>query len=189
MLPVHVAAWVAVVAGAMLVLQALTWCLRRRVTTAQADHVIIKLARAGSLDRIHKLIATAPDTYLAAYADVIRAGQTATATDAVTIKSLTHPAFEKRAQRLVASWRNVTSRGIAGAILGGAGLYLGYHDAYTPISLRALGGLSALAGVWFLVHIADIVRAIDRGRDEVLPELDRAFTKGTDAGAEVDSDV
>ncbi|HET9989491.1 MAG TPA: hypothetical protein VFQ65_13260 [Kofleriaceae bacterium] len=183
------AAWAAVVAGAALVVQALTWCLRRRISGPQGDHAIIKLARAGNLDRIHKLVAAAPETHLAAYAAAVRAGETATAHDMVTVAALTHPAFEQRAQLLVAAWHRVTARGAAGAVLGGAGFYVAYTAAYNPISLRALGGLSALAGVWFLVHMADLTRAISRGREEVLPELDRAFTKGTGAAAEVESDA
>ena len=177
----------ATVVGVAGVIASMIWCWGRRITAIQADPILIKLARAGSLERIKKLAAAAPNSYLDVYAAAIRAGQAATKTDAVTIAAATHPAFEARASELQRAWNQASLRGIAGALLAGAGLYFAYHIGFTPMPIRMAGGLGALGGVWFLVHLTDIYRAINRGRDEVLPELDRALS-GTAPAAEVDSE-
>ena len=178
--------------GAAGVITSMIWCWGRRITAIQADPILIKLARAGSLDRIKKLAAAAPNSYLDVYAVAIRAGEAATKRDAVTIAAATHPAFEARAAELQRAWNQAALRGIAGALLAGAGLYFAYHIGFTPMALRTIGGLGALGGVWFLVHVTDIQRAVNRGRDEVLPELDKAFsgpTTGSGPAAEVESDL
>jgi hypothetical protein len=169
-------------AGTVMVLVALTMCLRRRINAHAADQVVLKLARAGSVDRIKKLAEAAPNSYLAVYTHAIRAAETSEAKDPVTIAALTHPAYDRAGAALAATWRTAVLTGIAGAALGGGGLYLGYTHDFTPQHLRALGGLSALAGVWFLFHRSDIDRAVATGRNDVLPEIDRAFT-----GAAVES--
>jgi len=173
------------------VVASMIWCWGRRITAIQADPILIKLARAGSLERIKKLAAAAPNSYLAVYAAAIRAGEMATQNDPVTIAAATHPAFEARAAELQRAWNQASLRGIAGALLAGAGLYFAYHIGFTPMPLRMAGGLGALGGVWFLVHLTDIHRAVQRGRDEVLPELDRAFSGPTSnsPAAEVDSEA
>jgi hypothetical protein len=175
--------------GVVVVLASIIWCWSRRITGAHADHVLIKLARAGSFERIVKLAAAAPHSYLDVYAAAIRAGVASPRRDQVSIAAATHPAFEARATELQRAWNKASLRGIAGALLAGAGLYMGYHIGFTPIALRTAGGLGALGGVWFLVHLTDVFRAVNRGREEVLPELDRAFAKGTSPAAEVDSDT
>jgi len=173
--------------GAAGVVVSMIWCWGRRITAIQADPILIKLARAGSLERIKKLAAAAPNSYLDVYAAAIRAGASATKTDPVTIAAATHPAFEARAAELLRAWNQASLRGIGGALLAGAGLYFAYHIGFTPMPLRMIGGLGALGGVWFLVHLTDIYRAINRGREEVLPELDRAFSGATPVD-EVDSE-
>lgn len=173
------------------VVVSMIWCWGRRITAVQADPILIKLARAGSLERIKKLAAAAPHSYLDVYAAAIRAGEAAASTDPVTIAAATHPAFEARAAELQRGWNQASLRGIAGALLAGAGLYFAYHIGFTPMPLRMAGGLGALGGVWFLVHLTDIHRAVTRGREEVLPELDRAFTgpATTSPAGEVDSET
>jgi len=173
--------------GAAVVLVTIAQLWRRRVNAKMADAVVVKIVRAGNLDRLKKLAESAPQTYLECYAEAIRAGETASAKDLVTIASLTHPAFEKRAAQLLSVWRGASLRGLAGAALGGAGLFLGYQHGYTPSHLRVLGGLSALAGVWFLAHLRDLPRAVAGGREDVLPEIDRAFT-GQPSPAALESD-
>ena len=169
-------------AGTVMVLVALTMCLRRRINAHAADQIVLKLARAGAVDRIKKLAEAAPNTYLHVYTHVIRAAETTESKDPVTIAALTHPAYDKASAALATTWRAAVTTGLAGALFGAAGLYLGYTNHFTPQHLRALGGLSALAGVWFLFHRADITRAVATGRSDVLPEIDRAFT-----GAAVES--
>ena len=169
-------------AGTVMVLVALVLCLRRRINAPEADQVVLKLARSGNVDRIKKLADAAPHSYLEVYRQAIAAAETSDARDPVTIAALTHPAFDRAGAALAATWRTAVMTGIAGAVLGGAGLYLGYSNHFTPQHLRALGGLSALAGVWFVFHLGDVARAVRTGRDEVLPEIDRAFT-----GAAVES--
>lgn len=173
--------------GTVVVLATIAQLWRRRVNAKMADAVVVKIVRAGNLDRLKKLAAAAPHTYLECYAEAIRAGETASSKDLVTVASLTHPAFENRAAQLLAIWRGASLRGLAGAALGGAGLFLGYQHHYTPSHLRVLGGLSALAGVWFLAHLGDLSRAVNGGRADVLPEIDRAFT-GQPRDAAVESD-
>ena len=96
------------------------------------------------------------------------------------------------------SAREGALRGILGGALFGLAIVL--VDAVTAadaeaelphptvllaVLTAAIGcGLGALGGVWFLVHLTDIHRAVNRGRDEVLPELDRAFS-GTGPAAEL----
>jgi hypothetical protein len=178
--------------GLVGVLASMIWCWGRRITAVQADPILIKLARAGSIGRIKKLAATAPNSYLGVYAAAIRAGEAASKRDPITVAAATHPAFEARAAELQRAWNQTSLRGIAGALLAGAGLYFAYHIGFTPMALRMAGGLGALGGVWFLVHLTDIYRAVNRGRDEVLPELDRALagtTTGSEPAAEVESDA
>ncbi|MEO8843012.1 MAG: hypothetical protein ABI591_05125 [Kofleriaceae bacterium] len=163
-------------AGTVMVLVALILCLRRRINVHAADQIVLKLARAGSVDRIKKLAEAAPNSYLAVYTHVIRAAETAESKDPVTVAALTHPAYDHAGAALAATWRAAVTTGLAGALFGAAGLYLGYSNHFTPQHLRALGGLSALAGVWFLFHRSDITQALATGRSEVLPEIDRAFT-------------
>ncbi|MEO8551577.1 MAG: hypothetical protein ABI678_16480 [Kofleriaceae bacterium] len=55
-------------------------------------------------------------------------------------------------------------------------MFIGYQHHSTPPHLRVFGGLGALAGVWFLAHLGDLSRAVTHGREDVLPEIDRAFT-------------
>jgi len=164
------------IAGAALVLWALTNCLRRRINAPAADQIVLKLARAGNVDRIAKLADAAPRSYLEVYAHAIRAASKSEVKDPVTIAALTHPAFDRHAAVLEKAWRTMALTGLSGAALGAAGLYLGYTQHSTPQHLRAIGGLAALAGVWFLFHLNDITHAVKIGRSEVLPEIDRAFT-------------
>jgi hypothetical protein len=173
------------------VLVSMIWCWGRRITAIQADPILIKLARAGALKRIKTLAAAAPNSYLGVYAAAIRAGEGVAERDPVTVAAATHPAFEARAVELQRAWNKASLRGIAGASLAGAGLYFAYHVGFTPMALRMAGGLGALGGVWFLAHLTDIHRAVNRGRDEVLPELDRALagTTGSEPAAEVESDA
>jgi hypothetical protein len=173
--------------GAAIVLVTIAQIWRRRVNAKMADVIVVKIIHAGNLERLKKLAAGAPNTYLECYAEAIRAGETASSKDPVTIASLTHPAFEKRAAQLLSVWRSASLRGLAGAALGGAGLFLGYQHHYTPSHLRILGGLSALAGVWFLAHLGDLSRAVTGGREDVLPAIDRAFT-GQPPAAALESD-
>jgi len=164
------------IAGAALVLWALTQCLRRRLNAPAADQIVLKLARAGNVERITKLADAAPNSYLEVYAHAIRAASRSEVKDPVTIAALTHPAFDHHGAVLEKAWRALAMTGLAGAALGGAGLYLGYTQHSTPQHLRAIGGLAAIAGLWFLLHLSDVTRAVKTGRTEVLPEIDRAFT-------------
>jgi len=164
------------IAGAALVLWALTNCLRRRINAPAADQIVLKLARAGNVDRIAKLAEAAPRSYLEVYAHAIRAASASENKDPVTIAALTHPAFDRHAAVLEKAWRTMAMTGLAGAALGAVGLYLGYTQHSTPQHLRAIGGLAVLSGVWFLFHLNDITHAVKNGRSEVLPEIDRAFT-------------
>jgi hypothetical protein len=183
-----VAAVVIAAIGAAVVLEAIARCWRRRINAGAADPIVVKLARAGNLERVKKLAAVAPDSYLEVYAHAITAAETATQKDPVTIAALTHPAFDRHGAALNRAWRTVSLRGLFGAALGGAGLFLGYQDHYTPSHLRVLGGLSALASVWFLAHLGDLTRALAIGRADVLPEIDRAITGIPESSpAEVDS--
>jgi hypothetical protein len=178
--------------GAAGVITSMIWCWGRRITAVQADPILIKLARAGSLVRILKLAATAPNSYLDVYVEAIRAGEAVVRDqgqrDPIAIAAATHPAFEARAAELQRAWNQASLRGIAGALLAGAGLYVAYHIGFTPMALRMAGGLGALGGVWFIVHLTDVYRAVNRGRDEVLPELDKALS-GNQPAAEVESDA
>jgi hypothetical protein len=172
----EVASIVIAAIGAAIVLVSMVQIFKRRIKAGPADLIVVKLAQARHPERIKKLAAAAPNTYLDVYLHAVQAAQTATATDAVTIAALTHPAFDRRGAELDRSWRAISFRGLVGAVLGGAGLYLGYSNHFTPQHLRALGGLSALAGVWFLFHLGDVARDLKIGREDVLPEVDRAFT-------------
>lgn len=182
------AAAVAIAAlGAALVLATIVQLMRRRVNAKMADVVVVKIVRTGNLDRLKKLAAAAPNSYLECYAEAIRAGETTDRKDLISIAALTHPAFDKHAAKLLAVWRSASLRGLAGAALAGAGLFLGYQHHYTPAHLRVFGGLGALAGVWFLAHLGDVSRAVTAGREDVLPEIDRAFT-GQPSAAALESD-
>ncbi len=172
--------------GAVVVVEAFVRCWRRRISAPSADQIVLKLAHAGNVERLKKLVSVAPGTYLEVYAHAIRAAETASERDPVTIAALTHPAYDRAGAALVGAWRAASLRGIAGAALGGAGLVLGYQHEFTPTHLRVIGGLSALAGVWFLAHLGDLARAVETGRREVLPEIDRAFT-GQGSGAALGS--
>lgn len=162
--------------GAAIVLATLVQLVRRRVNAKLADAVVVKIVKTGNLDRVRKLAQSAPNSHLECYAAAVVAGETTDKKDAITIAALTHPAYDKRATELVAVWRSASLRGLAGAALAGAGLFLGYQHDYTPPHLRVFGGLGALAGVWFLAHFGDVSRATTAGREDVLPEIDRAFT-------------
>lgn len=170
--------------GAAIVLVSMVQIFKRRIKAGPSDQIVVKLAQAKNPERIKKLAAGSPNTYLDVYGYVVEAAQTASANDPVAIAALTHPAFDRRGAELVRAWRAISSRGLVGAVLGGAGLYLGYTNHFTPQHLRALGGLSALAGVWFLFHFGDVARDLKIGREDVLPEVDRSFTAGTDSPLE-----
>ena len=163
-------------AGTTMVLVGLVICFQRRLNSHAADQQVLKLARAGNVERIKKLAGAAPKSYLEAYRQAIVASEVSTGKDPVTIAALTHPAFDRAGAALATTWRNAVTLGLAGAMFGAAGLYLGYTRHFTPQHLRALGGLSALAGVWFLYHHNDVKQALATGRTEVLPEIDRAIT-------------
>ncbi|MEO8551578.1 MAG: hypothetical protein ABI678_16485 [Kofleriaceae bacterium] len=81
-------------AGAALVLVTIVQISRRRANAKMADAIVVKILHAGNLERLKKLAAAAPNTYLECYAEAIRAGETAPAKDLVTVASLTHPAVE-----------------------------------------------------------------------------------------------
>ncbi|MFT3697456.1 MAG: hypothetical protein QM831_30215 [Kofleriaceae bacterium] len=153
--------------GTVLVLVSIVQLWGRKIAAHSVDEVVTKLARAKNFDRIIKFAAAAPNSYVGVLADAVRAGQKGEPTAS---------AYEASGQALDHAWRAISLRGIVGAALGGAGLYLGYTASYSSQTLRALGGLSALAGVYFLFHLSDIRRALANGREGVLPEIDRAFT-------------
>ncbi len=169
--------------GAALVLASIVQLWGRKINARAIDDVIRKLVHAQSFERVEKFASLAPRSYATVLAAAVKAGVTARAPvpgrqeplPAAEVKAQIHHAFETTGAELESQWRTIALRGIAGAMFGAAGLYLGYTANYSSQTLRALGGLSALAGLYFLVHLSDIRRALGHGREDVLPEIDRAF--------------
>lgn len=169
--------------GTLLVLASIVQLWGRKIVPGAVDDVVLKLVHARNYDRIAKFAEAAPDSYAGVLAAAVKAGQIATAEvpgrqhglPAGEIRQTIHAAFDRTGSELESRWRTISLRGLIGAALGGIGLYLGYTAHYSSQTLRSLGGLSALAGVYFLFHLADIRRALASGRETVLPEIDRAF--------------
>ena len=163
--------------GAALVGTALFYCLPRRINGVAADTVVLKLIRAGNLDRVKKLIAVAPNSYLAAYGAAIESAEQLGSKDPAEVKAATHGAFTIVADALAKGWVAAIMRGIVGGMFGGVSLYIGRsHGDSSPIWVNALGGIAVLGGVWSLLRRNDVAGVLAHGEHEVLPEIDRVFT-------------
>ncbi|CAN5508947.1 hypothetical protein BH11MYX1_BH11MYX1_27580 [soil metagenome] len=163
--------------GAALVGTALFYCLPRRINGVAADTVVLKLVRAGNLDRVNKLISAAPNTYLAAYGAAIEAAERVGSKQPAEVKAASHAAFTTVADALAKRWVSAIMRGIVGGMLGGVSLYVGQrHGGNAPTWVRAVGGIAVLGGVWSLLRRNDVANVLEHGERDVLPEIDRAFT-------------
>ncbi len=174
----------AAIGGVALVIWSLAYCLPRRINRLAADEVVLKLLRAGSIERAKKLVAAAgKDTYLSAYGAAIGAAAATASRDPLVVKPATRAAFTAVADDVARRWVSAIMRGIVGGMVGGVGLYVGMRGpGVAPSWVRALAGLAVLGGVWALLRRNDIATALEHGEHDVLPEIDRAF-----CGAPVES--
>jgi hypothetical protein len=162
--------------GLVLLVIALIRLHARRINAAMANEVIVKIVRAGNLDRATKLCAAAPGSYL----DAIGAALAAlpASKDRVNVEAAVHGAFDPIAKQLEQRWHGHTERGLLGAMLIAAGVALqvtGENVVANPFWVAA--AIAGLGGVWLLATRAYIARAVAAARRDVLPVVVEVATR------------
>jgi hypothetical protein len=159
-------------AGAGLALLVVTAFLLhfRKVAVPMANGVMLKMVRAGNLDRLQKLCAAAPGTYLDAIGAAVAA--LPSSKDRITIAACIDGAFDPIARKLEKRWAAQSERGLLGCVLVAGGLALqlsGDTGAAQPMWVAA--GIAAVGAMWILSLRRHVVLAVSAARREVLPEL------------------
>jgi hypothetical protein len=158
-------------AGLALLVAAIAYQLRRGLNVAIANTTLVKLVRAGNVERLIKLCQSAPGTYFDAVAAAARAGQGADAPD--DVGPAVHEAFEATARPLARRWRRAFEVGLIGALLVGAAVAvtLTADRVVLPKPLLAIAGLAVLAAIRVIVRGNDLDHALGAARTDVLPPL------------------
>ena len=102
--------------------------------------------------------------------------------DPAIITSASRPAYDAACMLLAMKWKKLVGRGKIGAgmAIGGVALAVkrGGSLGSVPILIWVFAGLTVIGFVWLFVHKLDVDRSVILARQEVLPELDRAFAEG-----------
>jgi hypothetical protein len=102
--------------------------------------------------------------------------------DPAIIMSASRPSYDAACMMLAMKWKKLVGRGKIGAVMAIGGVALaakrGGALGAVPIIIWIFAGLTLLGFAWLFVHKLDVDRSVVLARQEVLPELDRAFAEG-----------
>ncbi len=100
-------------------------------------------------------------------------------TDLAVIQKATQPGYDAAATGIKVHWKMMLGKAKLGAMAVIAGLGIAVSSGAMPIWLVViLGILGAAAAITLLVRNAEIERSLILARNDILPEVDRAFAEG-----------
>jgi len=92
------------------------------------------------------------------------------------------PAYDAAAMMLRMKWKKLVGRGKTGALMAVGGIALAVKAGHVPILIWIFAGLTAAGFGWVFWYKLDVDRSLILARQEVLPEVDRAFAEGRYVG-------
>ncbi|HEY1558924.1 MAG TPA: hypothetical protein VGF94_29070 [Kofleriaceae bacterium] len=129
--------------------------LSSRVSFGVANDMLVKLLRAGDLDRARTVCRAAPGTYLIAV-ECALASPAAGRLDA----------FEMATAVMVRDWRRTAERGIAGTIFAIIGIAMEWSHISVFVQVVPIA-----LGVWLFAMRTYMARACAAARRDVLPAI------------------
>jgi hypothetical protein len=102
--------------------------------------------------------------------------------DPAILVQASQPAYDAAAMMLRMKWKKLVGRGKTGAVMAAAGVALALKGGSVPILIWIFAGLTVAGFIWVFVYKLDVDRSLILARQEVLPEVDRAFAEGRYVG-------
>lgn len=155
--------------GGLMIVHAVADMLRRRINVASANQMLIKLARAGNLERAAKLCMAVSGTYLDAVGAAIE--QSKGAVDRSATEIAVHSAFDDVAKSALARWQRMNERGLLGVIAVGGALALAISSGELSLPLEVAAAAAGLSGLWLLARRTYYATAVAEVRATVLPAI------------------
>jgi hypothetical protein len=128
--------------------------------------------------RAHMMCSGETGTFYDAIGAAMKTAAMCKTRDLSILQSASRPAYDAACMMLAMRWKKLVGRGKLGAGMALGGVALALKAGSVPILIWIFAGLTAIGFVWLFVHKLDVDRSFILARQEVLPEVDRAFAEG-----------
>jgi hypothetical protein len=146
--------------------------MARRINQKPANAALLRLVKAGELERVVKLCRAAPRTFFAAVSAGTVAAIEARTDDSLRVLIAAQDAFDAAGKQLAARWRSVMNRGLFGVLVGASGAAVALSSGAQPsLPTIAMSGGVALLALYFVGRRGECVHQLATARREVLPEI------------------